>query len=145
MANVVMILLLAALIGSGIGLVLVSGGQAFVWYDRVHRWATYLLTPVILGHIIIAAGILPGYRGVWRAMHLGGRLRRQDAGRVWPGWLERTTAEVSIDTEAADGPQEAGTAAESTDTPPEARDVSAPTPPGPRHRARRRTDETGSE
>lgn len=90
-ANVVMILLLVALLVSGIGVWAVSGGPAFVWFNRVHRWSTYLFTPVVLGHIIIAAGVLPGYRGVWRAMHLGGRLRRQDAARVWPGWLARVT------------------------------------------------------
>lgn len=88
-ANLVMIVLLLALIVSGIGLWASSGGPAFVWFSRVHRWSTYLITPVLVGHIVIAAGILPGYRGVWRAMHLGGRLRRTDAARVWPGWLER--------------------------------------------------------
>lgn len=88
-ANLVMVALLVVLIGSGIGLVLVSGGPAFVWFNRLHRWSTYLFTPVLLGHIAIAAGILPGYRGVWRAMHLGGRLRREDAQRVWPGWTDR--------------------------------------------------------
>lgn len=88
-ANLVMIALLLALIVSGIGLWAVSGGPAFVWFNRVHRWGTYLFTPVIAGHVLIAAGILPGYRGVWRAMHLGGRLRRRDAARVWPAWLER--------------------------------------------------------
>lgn len=88
-ANLVMITLLVVLIGSGVGLLLVSGGPAFVWFARLHRWSTYLFTPVVLGHIAIAAGLLPGYRGVWRAMHLGGRLRRPDAHRVWPGWTER--------------------------------------------------------
>ena len=31
----------------------------------------------------------PGYRGAWRSMHLGGRLDRAVARRLWPGWLER--------------------------------------------------------
>ncbi|MBB5789114.1 cytochrome b/b6 domain-containing protein [Jiangella mangrovi] len=88
-ANLVMIVLLLVLIVCGIGLWAVSGGPAFVWFNRIHRWATYLFTPVIAGHVLIAAGVLPGYRGVWRAMHLGGRLRRRDAERVWPAWLER--------------------------------------------------------
>lgn len=91
-ANLVMVVLLIALIGSGIGLVTVSGGPAFVWFSRIHRWATYLFTPVLIGHVLIASGVLPGYRGVWRAMHLGGRLRQRDAARVWPGWLERARA-----------------------------------------------------
>jgi cytochrome b subunit of formate dehydrogenase len=103
-ANIVMIVLLATLIVSGIGLWSVSGGPAFVWYRRVHLWATYVFTPVIIGHVLIAAGVLPGYRGVWRAMHLGGRLRRRDAARVWPGWLDRTdtTSEASKDAERSD-------------------------------------------
>ena len=89
-ANLVMICLLLALITSGIGLVAVSGGPAFVWFGRIHRWATYLFTPVVAGHILVASGILPGYRGVWRSMHLGGRLRERDAARVWPAWLAGT-------------------------------------------------------
>ncbi len=88
-ANVVMILLLAALIVSGVGLYVVSGGPAFVWFNRIHRWSTYLFTPVIVGHVVVASGLLPGYRGVWRAMHLGGRLRATVAERVWPAWTER--------------------------------------------------------
>jgi cytochrome b subunit of formate dehydrogenase len=90
--NLVMIVLLLALVVSGIGLVTVSGGPEFVWYNRIHRWATYLLTPVLIGHIVVAAGLLPGYRGVWRAMHLGGRLRTGVAERLWPAWLERERA-----------------------------------------------------
>jgi len=48
------------------------------------------VTPVILGHVLVAIGVLPGYRGVWRSMHLGGHLREETARRVWPGWTERT-------------------------------------------------------
>jgi len=33
--------------------------------------------------------VLPGYRGVWRSMHLGGRLHADVARRLWPAWLER--------------------------------------------------------
>lgn len=98
-ANIVMIVLLAALTISGIGLWSVSGGPAFVWYRRIHLWSTYLFTPVLAGHVLIAAGVLPGYRGVWRAMHLGGRLRVRDAARVWPGWLERTTGQTRVRSE----------------------------------------------
>ncbi|GAA1734353.1 hypothetical protein GCM10009809_32040 [Isoptericola hypogeus] len=90
-ANLVLVATLLALVASGIGLALVSGGPTFVWFSRVHRWSTYALTPVVVGHVIIAAGVLPGYRGVWRAMHLGGRVRVADAQRVWPGWTERET------------------------------------------------------
>lgn len=89
-ANVVMVLLLAALVVSGVGMARLHGGPTFAFLVRVHRWSTYLVTPVIIGHILIAAGVLPGYRGVWRSMHLGGRLDRRVAGRLWPAWLERT-------------------------------------------------------
>jgi cytochrome b subunit of formate dehydrogenase len=89
MANVIVVLLLATLVGTGIALTEVAGGTAFVWLDRVHRWATYLITPVLAGHIIIAAGVLPGYRGVAWSMHLGGRLSVPVARRLWPGWLAR--------------------------------------------------------
>jgi cytochrome b subunit of formate dehydrogenase len=88
-ANLVLVTLLAALVASGVGLTVVVGGPGFVWLQRVHRWATYLITPVLAGHILIAAGLLPGYRGVARAMHFGGRLRVETARRVWPGWLDR--------------------------------------------------------
>lgn len=88
-ANVVLVVLLAALVASGVGLTLVVGGPGFVCLQRVHRWSTYLITPVLAGHILIASGVLPGYRGVARAMHLGGRLRVETARRVWPGWLEQ--------------------------------------------------------
>lgn len=87
--NIVVVVLLLALVVSGIGLVTVSGGPEFVWYNRVHRWATYLLTPVLAGHIVIAAGVLPGYRGAWRAMHMGGRVQTRVAERLWPAWLEQ--------------------------------------------------------
>lgn len=90
--NLAMVVLLLALVVSGVGLVVVSGGPAFVWYNRIHTWSTYLLTPVLIGHIVIAAGVLPGYRGAWRAMHLGGRLRARVAARLWPAWLERERA-----------------------------------------------------
>lgn len=81
-ANLVLVLLLAALVGSGIGLTQLTGGTSFVWLQRIHRWATYLVTPVLLGHILIASGVMPGYRDVARSMHLGGRLRRDVARRV---------------------------------------------------------------
>lgn len=90
-ANLVLVGTLLALVVSGAGLALVSGGPAFVWFAQVHRWSTYLVTPVVVGHVVIASGVLPGYRGVWRAMHLGGRLRERDAHRIWPAWTDRTT------------------------------------------------------
>jgi len=87
--NLVMVLSLSTLVLSGLGLVTVHGGPSFVWLARVHKWSTYVATPMIVGHILIASGILPGYRGVWRSMHLGGKLDRSVAQRLWPAWLSR--------------------------------------------------------
>lgn len=91
LANVVLVALLLAVTGSGVAMALLHGGPAYVWLVPIHRWSTYALTPVLLGHILIAVGVPRGYRGVWRSMHLGGRLDPEVARRVWPGWLERTT------------------------------------------------------
>jgi cytochrome b subunit of formate dehydrogenase len=87
--NLAVLVLLLVLVGSGVGLTQVVGGPAFVWLARLHKWATYAVTPVLLGHILVAAGVLPGYRGAWRAMHLGGRLPARVARRLWPAWLDR--------------------------------------------------------
>jgi len=89
-ANVVIVGGLLVLTGTGIALTLLHGGPMFATLDRVHRFATYIVTPFILGHMLIAFGLLPGYRGVWRSMHWGGRVRDDTARRVWPGWAERT-------------------------------------------------------
>lgn len=88
-ANVVIVAGLLVLVLTGIGLTLVHGGTLFAWLARVHRWTTFVLTPILLGHLLIAVGVLPGYRGVWRAMHLGGRVSLSTARRLWPGWTER--------------------------------------------------------
>jgi cytochrome b subunit of formate dehydrogenase len=87
-ANVVMAGSLLVLVVSGIGLVLVPGGPVFVWFLRLHRWATYVFTPVVAGHVLVALGIFPGYRGVWRAMHSTGRVPHATARRLWPSWTE---------------------------------------------------------
>jgi formate dehydrogenase subunit gamma len=87
--NVLLTLSLLVLIGSGVGLVTVHGGPTFVVLNRLHKWSTYLVTLLLAGHIVVAAGVLPGYRGAWRSMHLGGRIRVIVARRIWPGWLER--------------------------------------------------------
>jgi formate dehydrogenase subunit gamma len=85
--------MLMTLVVSGVGMALLHGGPAFAVLVHVHRWATYAVTPVLLGHILIAAGVLPGYRGVWRSMHLGGHLDVEVARRVWPAWLERNESD----------------------------------------------------
>jgi formate dehydrogenase subunit gamma len=87
-ANLLVVGLMVALVASGAGLSVVLGGPAFVWLRRVHVWATWAVTPVLLGHVLVASGVLPGYRGVARSMH-GGRLRVEVARRLWPGWLAR--------------------------------------------------------
>ncbi|MBO0810690.1 MAG: cytochrome b/b6 domain-containing protein [Microlunatus sp.] len=89
LANVVLVGGLILLVTSGAGLTLVHGGPIFVWLHRIHTWVTYPVTVMIVGHVVVASGVLPGYRGTWRAMHFGGRLPTEVAGRLWPLWLER--------------------------------------------------------
>ena len=91
-ANIVLLALLAVLTVSGAGLAVLDGGPLFAALSLVHTWSTYVLTPLLVGHVVVASGVLPGYRGVWRAMHLGGRLRAADARRVWPAWTDRHQA-----------------------------------------------------
>jgi formate dehydrogenase subunit gamma len=88
-ANIVMVGGLLVLTATGIGMTVLHGGQLFAWLSRLHRWTTYAITPILAGHVLVAIGILPGYRGVWRAMHFGGRVSEETARRVWPGWAER--------------------------------------------------------
>jgi len=88
-ANLIMVAGLVIATASGIGLTRVHGGAVFVWLLAVHRWSTFVTVPVIAGHVLVASGILPGYRGVWRSMHLGGRIGADVARRLWPGWTER--------------------------------------------------------
>jgi len=89
-ANVVLLGSLVVLTATGIALTVLHGGSTFVWLARIHLWTTIVVTPVIAGHVLIALGVLPGYRGVWRAMHLGGRVREDTATKLWPAWTERT-------------------------------------------------------
>jgi cytochrome b subunit of formate dehydrogenase len=89
--NVLLTLGLVVVIGSGVGMAWLSGGPVFAVLVHLHIWSTYVITPLIIGHVVVAAGILPGYRGAWRSMHLGGRLHIATASRLWPGWLERTS------------------------------------------------------
>lgn len=88
-ANVVLVGSLLVLTASGIVLTLVHGGPVFAWVARVHRWTTFVVTPVIVGHVLVALGVLPGYSGVARSMHLDGRVREDVARKIWPGWTER--------------------------------------------------------
>jgi cytochrome b subunit of formate dehydrogenase len=107
LANVAIVGMLVILIITGVGLVFVHVGPFFAILAQLHRLATIALTIVIVGHIVIALGILPGYRGVWRSMHLGGRVPVDAARRVWPGWTERR---IAVDrpavTDVGDGSRE---------------------------------------
>jgi formate dehydrogenase subunit gamma len=94
-ANLILVGLLTALVASGVGMARLHGGPTFAVLVHVHRWSTYAITPVLLGHILIASGVLPGYRGVWRSMHLGGKLDTRVARRIWPAWLERAESPPS--------------------------------------------------
>jgi formate dehydrogenase subunit gamma len=95
-ANIAIVVLLATLIASGIALVLVDAGPIFAIAAAIHRLTTLAFSAVIVGHIVVALGILPGYRGVWRSMHLGGRLHLDTARRLWPAWTERTIASTRV-------------------------------------------------
>jgi cytochrome b subunit of formate dehydrogenase len=96
-ANAVIVAAGVTVIFSGVGLAVLPGGPIFIWLHRVHQFATFVLTPVLAGHVLIALGILPGYRGVWRAMHLGGRVPIETAHRIWPAWTERALAATVIE------------------------------------------------
>lgn len=88
---------LLVLVVSGVALALLHGGPAFVWFHRAHVWATYVVTVMAVGHVAVASGVLPGYRGAWRAMHLGGRTPTAVARRLWPAWLERVLEDPDED------------------------------------------------
>jgi formate dehydrogenase subunit gamma len=92
-ANVMIVGSLGVLTATGVGLTILHGGRVFASLAKIHEWATLVLTPLLAGHVLIALGLLPGYRGVWRSMHLGGRVSEATAKRVWPGWTQRTLAD----------------------------------------------------
>jgi formate dehydrogenase subunit gamma len=87
--NVAFVGSLLTLVVTGIGLVTVPGGSTFATLDRVHRDATTVLVALVVVHVFVAIGVLPGYRGVWRSMHAGGRVARRTAMRLWPAATER--------------------------------------------------------
>jgi formate dehydrogenase subunit gamma len=83
-ANLAFVATLGTLIGSGIALTTLSGGPTFATLVRLHRGATYVLTVLVVGHIVVVSGLLPGYRGAWRAMVGRGRVPAATARRLWP-------------------------------------------------------------
>jgi cytochrome b subunit of formate dehydrogenase len=82
--NVAFVATLLTLIVTGIGLVTAPAGNQFAMLDRIHRYATYVLIVLVAVHVFVALGVLPGYRGAWRSMHLDGRVSRRAATRLWP-------------------------------------------------------------
>jgi len=86
--NCVVMLSLAVLAVSGVILSFAHlvTPEAFAWSLRAHRLATWVLAAAVTGHVLVASGALPGYRGVWRAMHGDGRVPARLAGLLWPRW-----------------------------------------------------------
>lgn len=84
LANLAFVATLGTLVVTGVAMTTLSGGPTFATMVRVHRAATYVLTALVVGHVLLVSGLLPGYRGAWRAM-VGGRVRRATARRLWPG------------------------------------------------------------
>lgn len=100
-ANVLLVGGLLVLTVTGIGMTVLHGGPLFALLSKIHRWTTFVVTPTIAGHILVAIGVLPGYRGVWRAMHVGGRVSQETARRLWPGWTERSVGSSEHESLAA--------------------------------------------
>jgi len=92
-ANVVIVGGFAALAVTGLALAGVHGGPAYVWLRRIHVATAATVTVAVLGHLLVVAGVFPGYRGVWRAMHLGARVPVDVARRLWPAWAERESTD----------------------------------------------------
>jgi len=100
-ANLAFVGTLGTLIVSGVMLTTLKGGSTFALMVKIHRYATYVLTPLVIGHILLALGLLPGYRGVWRSMHAGGRVPLATARRLWPASVE---SEATTDPESQPTP-----------------------------------------
>src|SRR5262249_35493437 len=91
--NIAVVASFGTLLVSGIGLTTIHGGPAFVVLGRCHRGATYVLSALLVVHLIVALGALPGYRGAWRSMHLGGRTPPDTVRRLWPASLDSPSNE----------------------------------------------------
>jgi cytochrome b subunit of formate dehydrogenase len=86
--NLLLVLALVVLGGTGVVLGMPERfvPAVFGWSLRVHEVTTWVLIGLVLGHLLLASGVLPGYRGVWRAMHRDGRVPAATARRLWPHW-----------------------------------------------------------
>jgi cytochrome b subunit of formate dehydrogenase len=83
LANLAFVVTLGTLIVTGVAMTTLSGGPTFATMVRLHRAATVALTVLVIGHLIVVSGLLPGYRGAWRAM-VTGRVPVRTARRLWP-------------------------------------------------------------
>lgn len=92
-ANIAFVASFVTLIVTGIGLTTLHGGATFAALAKLHRTATYWLTALVVVHVVVAAGVLPGYRGVWRSMHGRGQVPVATARRLWPA----TVADDDVD------------------------------------------------
>jgi cytochrome b subunit of formate dehydrogenase len=84
LANVAFVATFAVLVVTGVALTRLHGGDTFATMLRLHRAATWVLLALVVGHVLLALGLLPGYRGVWRGMHFGGRVPQATVRRLWP-------------------------------------------------------------
>ncbi|HZD00063.1 MAG TPA: cytochrome b/b6 domain-containing protein [Actinomycetes bacterium] len=84
------LLVLALIVLGATGVILGMPGRfipaVFGWSLRIHELTTWILCGLLLGHLLLSSGVLPGYRGVWRAMHRDGRVPAATARRLWPQW-----------------------------------------------------------
>lgn len=92
--NLALVVTLGTVMVSGIALTELKGGSTYAWVTRTHRYSTYVLVPLVVGHVLVAAGLLPGYRGAWRGMHWRGRVRDETVRRLWPATLEEPLEEL---------------------------------------------------
>jgi len=109
LANLGFVGSLGTLIVTGVALTQLKGGSTFVWVARTHRYAFYVLAVLVVGHVLVALGLLPGYRGVWRAMHFRGRVPEATVRRLWPAEIDGSGPHPAADAgaeapEVSEGP-----------------------------------------
>ena len=107
-ANVVLVAGLGLLVVTGIAMSILHGGHTFAIAARLHLVAAFVVTPVIAGHVLIGVGVLPGYRGVWRAVHRGGWVPIDTARRLWPAWTDRSIHDAKAGSRPTPSPTPGG-------------------------------------
>jgi cytochrome b subunit of formate dehydrogenase len=80
--NIAVVGALGTVIVSGVLLTTLAGRPSPPWCGCTVAPRT--LTGLVVGHLLVTLGFLPGYRGVWRAMHWRGRVSEATARRLWP-------------------------------------------------------------